>query len=360
MGEFSTRADLETRLRSVARRLIVRQLVRSAFTGVAVAAGVLGLAVVFLDVLPRILFATTGGVFAMLIAAGGGLVAGMAWELRRYRAPSLQEAALALEARLPHDTGALAASLRIVEASAFYRPLLARAAEELKQAEQQPAPLLISTKRLVLIPLMVLAAGVAFAAAASAAPPVDDPELVGADDVAARDTWASVDVGGTRSETDRDAYRKALGMRETAAKLNRAAAVLRNTESTPQQRQDALTTAKKAVEEGGEGTATLTSKDMPDAVPADTPEREALASKLEGAASVMAGSAAKLEPGKPAGTEDSGASGTYDVNRKREDLVRFPVVWQNSSSAEAIAVQTPGRRAMAERAIKALDKRQER
>ncbi|MCB9894659.1 MAG: hypothetical protein H6839_09430 [Planctomycetes bacterium] len=358
---LTSRAELEAELRAVALRLIARQLARAAFTGIAGGAIALGLSVVFLDLLPRLLFATTGGIGSIALGGAAGFLLGVGYELRRYRLPGLQEVALALEARLPHDTGALAAALRVVEGNVFYRPLLARAAEELKQAVRSPAPVLIPTRRLVAVPLLALASGVLFAAVVSAERPVDGGAVAGTEAQGKSDSWSSVDVGGSRAASDRDAYRKALGMKETATQLKRTAAVLRDTAATDEQRNRSLTDARNALKDGGESAPGLAPGDLPDAAPLDAAARAELADKLDAGAAALRGKASALENGKPAGSEDSGKDGTFDTSVKREDLVAMPVIRSAAArSSEAIAAQTPRRRAMAERAIKALNELQER
>jgi hypothetical protein len=342
-------------------RLVLRQLARAAFSGIAAGAVALGLAVVFFDVLPRLLFSATGGAAAMAVAGMAGFIAGVAFELLRSKAPGMHEAALALEARLPHDTGALAAALRVVDSNPFYRPLLARAAEELKQAEQRPGPVLISTRRLTLVPLLALASGIAFAAVVSAERPVGDSAASAGVQEDKRDTWSSVDVGGGRTEADRDAYRKALGMKETAAQLNNSAATLRNPAADTEQRNRALNEAKKAIEDGGEATTGLSPDGLPALAPEDAGEREEIANKLDAAADVLTTAAAGIEAGKVAGTEDSGKGGEFNTDVRREDLVIMPPTPRaESARAETIAAQTPARRALAQRAVKALEQSQEK
>lgn len=357
MNALNTRVELESRLRGVAARLVARQAVRAAFSGLAGAAAALGLGLVFLYLLPRLLFASQAGLPSLLLITLAGFLAGAAWELRRYRTPSLQEAALSLEARLAHDSGALAAALRIPEDSAFAAPVFARAADELRQAQQAPAPLLIPTRKLVLVPLLALAAGVALVAVVGAQPPraADSTPAVG-DTPGVSSDWPGVDTGGSRSAADREALRKALGMKETAAQLNRTAATLRNASSDPAARETALREAKHALGSSESESSGLSAEEIPNVAPDTEANRQALADRLEAAAASLQATAAKLEEDGRSGVADSGKAGDYRPGTPRTELVPFPAVAERASApTESVAAQTPARRALAERAVKALE-----
>jgi hypothetical protein len=362
MNATTTRAELESCLRGVAARLVARQIARTAFSGLAGAAAALGLGVVFLDLLPRLLFAAHAGLLPLLLTACAGFVLTAAWELRRYRAPSLQDAALSLEARLPHDSGALAAALRLPDDSAFAAPVFARAADELQQARQAPAPLLIPTRRLVLVPLLALAAGVALVAVVSAQPPRAAQSLpVVGDTPGSSSDWPGVDTGGTRSTADREAYRKALGLKETATQLNRTAAALRDASANPAARETALKDAKQALAASESESSGLSAEEIPAVAPVTKAEREGLADRLEAAATSMQTAAAKLEQDGRSATTDSGKAGEFKPGKARGELVAFPAVETSESApAEVLAAQTPARRALAERAVKALEGLQNR
>lgn len=362
MNAITSRAELETQLRAEAARLVARQAVRAAFSGLAGGAVALGLGVLFLDALPRMLLATHAGWPWLLLTAVAGAIVGTGWELRRYRAPSLQDAALALEARLAHDSGALAAALKVGENSVFYAPVLARAANELQQARQAPAPLLIPTRKLVLVPALALAAGVALIAVVSIKP-ADARGSSGAAPAANQQgsDWPGVDVGGTRGEADRAAYRKALGMKETAAQLNRTAAVLRDESAGQSARDSALKNAKQALSDAQVNEAGLAAEDFPTAAPVDETERAALAERLEAAAGKLGAAAAELEHGDRTATVDSGKAGEFQPGKARTELVPFPVLTRMPAAAsEAIAAQTPARRDMAVRAVEAFERLQNR
>ncbi|MCA8918591.1 MAG: hypothetical protein KDB32_05900, partial [Planctomycetes bacterium] len=127
MQQTVTRAELESRLKSVAMRLVVRQVIRASVSGVTGAAFGLAVGIVFLDLLPRALFAFSAGGGALAASGVLGFLVGSLLDWRRYKLPTIQDAALALEARLEVDTGALGAALRVDEASSFYRPVIDRA-----------------------------------------------------------------------------------------------------------------------------------------------------------------------------------------------------------------------------------------
>jgi hypothetical protein len=349
---MTTRAQLETRLRASKARLIARQALRSAFTALAGAACGLGLGVVFLELLPRLLFAQSAGLPALMLAAVAGALLGAVWELRRFDVPSLQETALALEARLVQDSGALAAALRVEETDPFFAPLLARAQADLTDAERAPAPVLIRTRRLVLVPLMALASGVAFAAVIAAEPtaPIETATAARGGDAS---KWRDVDIGGGRSQAEIDARRKALGMKEQSATLNRSAATLRDADAAASHPQ-ALRDAKAALESSERALTSMAAEDLPDSVPAEADERAKLANALEAAAGKLSAAAAKA--GVEAGSEDTGKGGEFSGDGQAPVLVPFPrVSGPTEAPVQAHASQTPARREMAARAVKALE-----
>jgi hypothetical protein len=359
MDEMTTRAQLESRLRAFKARLVARQALRCAFSALAGASAGLGLGVVFIELLPRLLFAVSLGVEPLIVAATFGAVAAVVWELRRYRMPSLQDAALALEARLDADTGALAAALRVTETDVFFTPVLQRAGQDLQAAEQAAAPVLIRTKRLILVPLLALASGVAFAVVISAEPPAVSHEKQTAKGGNAR-SWTSIDVGGDRSEADRDAYRKALGMKETAATLNQSAATLRDAAASDDQRNNAVGEAKKALADADSKLTGVTAEELPETTPVTEAERAKLAERIEAAAKGLSTAAAKLEKGE-AGSEDTGNTGDFGKTSVVAELVPFPRVQPaRETPARVIATQTPARRALAGRALAALERLQDK
>ena len=297
----------------------------------------------------------------MLLVSAAGFVVGCGYVLYRYRTPSLQDAALALEARLAHDTGALAAALRVEEGNSFYRPLLANAADELTRAQQCPAPLLITTRGLVVVPLLALVSAVSFAAVVSA-DPVQGVAALNASEQATKGTpWASVDVDGHRSTADRDAYRKALGMKETAAKLTHSAAVLREPGAGEPQLGKALADAREALREAAVAGTELKPEEIPAVAPPDASGKSELADKIDAAASSIRSAATAAEKGTTAGTYDSGGGDKFNPTANRENLVPMPAMQSAvGATAQSIGAQTPQRRALADRAVKALEKRRER
>lgn len=362
MPAVTTRAELESRLRAASMRLVLRQAVRSFFSGVAAAAVALGLAVLFMDLLPRLLFGVTAGAGVLMAISAAGFALGTAGAWRRYRIPTLQETALSLQARLEHDSGALAAVLRVQEADQFLRPLLAQASGALSKAEHAPAPVLISTRRLILVPLLALVAAVGFAAVINSVPPTGTAPLASTPSERKRETWSNIDTGTTRTASDREAYRKALGLEETATTLSQSAATLRDADASAETRQRALDDAREAVADSDSEFSGVSTSDLPDELPAGAEAQAKLADKLERMASGLGAKAQELKEGKAGSTEDSGADGEFKVNGEARDLVPFPVVsiGRSDLAGEALATQTPARRALAERARVAYEKIQNR
>ena len=354
MPGLASRLELETRLKGVAARLVARQFARAGFSALAGAGIALGLGVLFLDLLPRLLFATTAGVLPVAACALGGFVVATVYEFRKFRTPTLQDAALSLESRLEHDTGALGAALRTGEDSAFYRPLLVQAGEDFAQADRAPAPVLISTVRLVAVPLIVLAAGVAFLWVLTAGV----PQAPGGGDEGANESpsaWAPVDIGGGRTAAEQAAYREALGMKETAATLNRSAATLQDASASLEEKTRALRNAEAALAEGKAVSAEMESIDLPGELPDSEADQQALAEKIMQAAAALADAAARIEEG--AATEDTGGNGEFGESTAARELVPFPPPAAIAPRAqEALAVQTPARREMAKRAVAALER----
>ncbi|MBZ0135900.1 MAG: hypothetical protein K8I27_05965 [Planctomycetes bacterium] len=348
---MTTRSELEARLRGVAARLVVRSLARAGFSGLGGAGLGLGLGVLFLDALPRLLFSSTGGVLPVVLCGVAGAIAGAALSLRRFEAPTLHDAALALEARLAHDTGALGAALRVDDSSAFYRPLMAQAGADFVSAAASPAPVLISTSRLVAVSLIALASGVAFAWAVSAGAPAVEGAVTPPDTTAAG--WAPVDIGGGRSEADRAALREVLGLKETAATLNRAATTLRDAGASRPDKQRALEDAKSAISSSD----TATMEILPDELPGDADGQSVLADKLDVIAGELKGRASGIEADGGVATRDSGGDGGFNHDVAPRNLALFTVQTGRSASPRGmLATQTPERRAMAQRAVAALER----
>lgn len=358
MSTIATRAELEARLKRVAKRLLARQFARAAFSGLAGAGIGLGLGVLFLDLLPRFLFGATTGPLAISLAALGGFIAGAAYQFRLFTPPTMHDAALALEARLERDTGALGAALRTVEDSVFYQPLLAQAREDFALAGRSPAPVLIPTARLVIVPLIVLASVVAFAGVISAGM----PQGGGGGDApgsSAASAWAPVDIGGTRTAQDQAALRRALGMKEVAANLSKSAATLRDANATTEQKANALNEAKGALASDAAKSADVEAIEVPDELPTDDAGQEALADKIARVAAGMNGMAKRLEndAGGRQATDDSGRNGEFGENGATRELVPFPKLPEVETAPQrALAVQTPARREMAERAVRTLER----
>ena len=363
MQQTVTRAELESRLKSVAMRLVVRQVVRASVSGVTGAAFGLAVGIVFLDLLPRALFAFSAGGGALAASGMLGFLVGSLLDWRRYKLPTLQDAALALEARLENDTGALAAALRVEEGSSFYRPVITRAAGELRRAQEASAPELLSTRRLVLVPMFALAVGVGVVAVLGMTPPdrvtsIPAPPTEVSD---ARESWNAIDTGRDRTDSDSAAYREAMRMEETATTLKKSAKTLRDAAASSDSKQQALDEARKAVESVGNETVGLAPGDLPDELPADTKDQAVLADKLEGAAAGLSADAARLKADSAATTQDSGTSGDFDVSVSPREFVTLPALKlePGKSTAQSLATQTPARRALAARAVQSLERIQE-
>jgi hypothetical protein len=257
------------------------------------------------------------------------------------------------------DTGALAAALRVAETDAFYVPVLQRAQQDLQVAELAPAPVLIRTRRLVLVPMLALASGIAFAAVISAEQPIAQGTRETARGGKAQ-SWSNIDIAGNRSEADRDAYRAALGMKETAATLNKSAATLRDARASMEQRDEAVGEAKSLLADTDSKLTGMIVGELPDTAPATEVERAKLAERLEAAAKALGRAATKLEKGE-GGTEDSGNTGEFGPAGENVKLVPLPPIEPaRKIPARAIAVQTPARREMAGRAVKALERLQDK
>jgi hypothetical protein len=278
-------------------------------------------------------------------------------EMRRDLIPTQQHTALALESRLPRDSGALAAALRMTEQHAFFAPVLAGAGNDLREAERAKAPVLIRTRKLLLVPLAALASGVALAAAVGIdAPGAASPTIVTPESR----PWTAVDVGGGRSEADREAYRKAQGLREAAATLNESAATLREAAAGAEARAGALRDAKAALARSGSDSAAGTASELPEKAPEDDRSREKLAALLEAAAKGLGSRAAAFEKGGARGSEDFGGTGTFDATGKAAEFIAMPA-WNTTgvAPARAIASQTPARRELASRAVRELESLQD-
>lgn len=355
MHRVATKADLETALRSVARTLAARQLARCGFAGCAGAAAALTVALLFMDLLPRVLFSATAGLAGPLALMLVGFVAGAWFELRRRSLPGVTEAALALQARLPGDAGAMAAVLRIDADHAFYNPLVTRAAKELQAALAAPAPVLIPTSKLVLTPVLVLIGALALAVALTVAAPTET-DLIATDQPVADRAWANIDVASGRSEADHKALQEALGMKQAAASLRDSATTLREASSTDE-KSAALANAREALTDAADrGAATdLKSDDLPATVPDNEAELEALAARLDAAADSLGDAAARIEEGKPAGSRDTAREGDFGADAKVRALVPFTLRLEAAQSPAAVAAQSPARRELAGRAVKSLE-----
>lgn len=354
----ATRAEIETRLRGVSRRLMLRGLARAAFSGLGGASiGVVVSAVLF-EGLPRLLGASSPGVWLLFATGLVGFIVGVFAQRARFGAPGLVDSALAMESRLAHDTGALAASLNLTEDSAFAQPVLTRAESELKQAALRKPPSLLTIRQLIVVPGLMLVGGISLSLAYSAprADPRNQP-VAGVTDARqpAPANWADMDIGGERSDDDRAAYREALGLKETAAKLRDSADVLRDAASAPTDRERAYRQAREAMSaDANTGDAT---REMPDALPDDDREIDDIATRIEDYADTLA-SAADTRLTKSGGRADASTKGEFESDLKPAITTPFPepdIATTSKEMREPTEAQNMARRELATRAVKALE-----
>ncbi|MCC7510437.1 MAG: hypothetical protein IT464_13835 [Planctomycetes bacterium] len=345
----TTSSSLHAQLRVVALRLLARQALRAvaagALTGsVAVLAGVL-----LLVALPLALGAAFESAPLWVLAfALCGFVAGLVGTLRRTRVPGVTDAALALEARLGDDDGALATALQLAETDSFQQPVLKRAGEALGRALRLPAPHVLTTSSLVLAPLLLLAATTTLVWAFG----LDVPAGPGTRPDAAPDTAFSINVQSGRDAGDARTRAEAMGLQKASAAMNKAAQLMRSESATHDQRQGALDEAKRAGEATADTRIQHGAADLPDTAPSSPEERQALATRLENLA-IGAGEKA----GDKGGTGDSGREGGIGSGAVEQRFVPFPVVKRSADEATSeLASQTPERRDFAQRALAALEK----
>ncbi|MBK8206116.1 MAG: hypothetical protein IPK87_04875 [Planctomycetes bacterium] len=349
----TTSVSLHAQLRVVALRLLARQALRAIVTAM-LAGSVTALAgVLLLVALPLALGAAFESAPLWVLAlAIFGFVAGLVAALRRTRVPGVTDAALALEARLGDDDGALATALQLANTDRFHQPVLKRAGEALSRALRLPAPHVLTTSSLVLAPLLLLAATTALVWALG----VDVPAGPGTRPDAAADTAFSINVQSGRDAADAGARAEAMGLQKAAAAMNKAAQLMRSESATHEQRQGALDEAKRAGEAAADTQVQQGAAGLPQTAPSSPEDRQALATRLENLA-MGAGEKAGEKAGDKGGTGDSGKEGEVGSGTVEQRFVPFPVVKRSAAeSTSELASQTPERRDFAKRALAALEK----
>ncbi len=343
-----SRRMLHAQLRKVALRLLARQALRAGMNGVLWGSVFAISGVLLFVVLPRVLaLEFAAGAAAAGLSGVAGFCAGAYRALRRASLPRFEDAALALEARIQGGDGALATALQLRDGDRFETPVLQSASRALTQALGQPAPHLFTLKVLVAAPAAALVAIVALVWALGATPPDTGKSTA----VAASGGSFALDVATTRSDADRVDVAGAMGLKKVAAVLNDAAQTLRAAEASESERQNALDDARQAARTSGDPRLAAAGEELPETVPADAKERENLATRIE----ELAGGAAER-----AGTADqsSRADGGGDLNvaAARSQLVPFPEIERHErGGTNELALQTPERRAMAQRAMAELE-----
>lgn len=334
---------IEAKLASTARRLFLRQVARALPVAVTAAGGVACGLLVLTVLLPRALF--DGGLVSAPTAVVGGLVGGLAallWQMRTLRLPSLVDAALALEARLPQQDASLATLMQAAET--FRAPIIRRAEAELALALAAPGPNLISTRGLLAMPLTVIAA-VALAALCWQTPLAQTSNLMGQPDAPRSAGLGSVNVAAGRDAADAQARAEAMGLQKAATDLADAASALR----TATNQQDANAALDKARAAMGDAKAVAPALDLPPTAPADAAARARLADEMEAAA----GGVRRAAKAKAAGTGGEGGGNSAADSNPEARFVAFPKMnWQAGAEAGGsdLAGQSPARRALAERA----------
>lgn len=345
----TTSMSLQAQLRVVALRLLARQALRAVVAGMLAGSAAALAGVLLLAALPLALGAAFESAPLWVLAlAVCGFVAGVVAALRRTRIPGVTDAALALEARLGDDDGALATALQLADTDRFQQPVLKRAGEALNKALRLPAPHVLTTGSLVLAPLLLLAATTALVWAFG----VDVPSGPGTRADTAADTAFSINVQSSRDAADAGTRAEAMGLQKAAAAMNKAAQVMRSESATHEQRQGALDEAKRAGEAAADAQVQQGAAGLPETAPSSPEERRALAARLENLA-MGAGEKA----GDKGGTGDSGKEGEIGSGTVKQRFVPFPAVKRSAAEATSeLASQTPERRDFAQRALAALEK----
>ncbi|MCC6465646.1 MAG: hypothetical protein IT463_09935 [Planctomycetes bacterium] len=351
----ASRDLLQRELRAAAALLAVRQVLRVGCTAAAIAAAAVAGAWLPVVGLPLLLAGETAPGAGWWLAGAGatGALLGGLHSARRLGWPTLHDAALALENRLISRDGSLATALALHGDAGFAHAVHARALAELAAAKAQPAGPVLTLRQLLLTPVLLLVAGLCLlwqGAADNAATPGTDA----APSAQPAAGWRALDMGGARSAADQAAVREAMGLKETAATLQKAATVLRNATASPEQQAGALAAARAAAE--ALPAHAVTALEIPAQPPAEPAAREALAAELQRAAEAAAATASRLE-GKALGTHDTGAGEAAATTATERVFVPFPRVEAGTGGVtgnDDLAAQSPERRELAARAVRAL------
>ncbi len=345
----TTSVSLHAQLRVVALRLLARQAVRAIVAGMLAGSTMALAGVLLLVALPLALGLAFAYAATWVLALGVcGFIAGLVAALRGTRVPSVTDAALALAGRLGDDDGALATALEMEETDRFQQPVLKRAGEALTQALRLPAPHVLTTRSLVMAPLLMLAATTALVWAFGLdVPPARKPRP----DAAAA-TAFSINIDSSRDASDTGTRAETMGLQKASSAMNKAAQLMRSESATHDQRQSALEDAKKAGENAAQTQMRQGAAGLPETAPSSPAERQALATRLENLA-MGAGEKA----GDKGGTGDSGQGGEVGSGNVEQRFVPFPSVKRGAAGATSeLASQAPERRDFAQRALAALEK----
>jgi hypothetical protein len=343
-----SRQMLHSQLRRVALRLLARQALRACASGILWGSVAAVCGVLLLVVLPNLLaLEFSAGRVVAALGAIGGFATGAYRVLRQNALPGFEDAALALESRLNGGDAALATALQLKDGDRFEAPVLQSASRALAEALGRPAPHVLPLKSLLIAPPAALLAVVALVWGFGVEPPSGGSNA----SQATNSGSFSIDVATTRTAADREAVETALGMKKAAAAMNKAAQTLRSADATESERQAALDDAREAASASGEPKLVSAAAEMPEAAPSTPSEREKLAARME----ALAGNAGDLS-GNTDGSAGAGSGGDLDVTRSRDRLVPFPAIERREGGGTGeLALQTPQRRALAQRAMIELE-----
>ena len=354
------RRGITRKLAKVGNALLRRQALRSLFAALTWSACGMLTALLLLSFLPWLLMGAAPAA-APLISATVALacaIAGAWVSLRGYRPPNEPECALTVEARAEKPVFALSTMVGLRDDDPFAAPLLRCATAELAEAARRPGPHLLRTSRLICGPLLVLAAGVAFVGAMAAPDPAGNAPAAPASE---RPVAASLDLGASRSEADMRALERAMGLREGATRLERAAATIRDSGTRDEEKQAALDSARRELRRAGSGAGSGDGAPLPTDLPRGTAAREELAASIEAAAGTLRTRA--IAAGTRAGTVDTGGDARADPRAdgvaREAGFVAFaaaPPEKRVEAAAKSLAMQSPARRALAQRAERAMSK----
>ncbi len=337
-----SRQHLHSRLRRVALRLTLRQFARATVRGVIWAGACGVLAVGLLVALPLLMGEALD--LAAWVAAGiacVALIVGFLSAAAGTRLPGVSDAALSLQARLRDDDSAIATALQLRQGDYFEAPVLTRAGDALRKALEQPAPHVLRLRELLLAPVAALAVVTALVWAFESRPPVAaSPASADRGSASAFSldlpTGRVPDSGTTGRSTAIAALRDAL---------RDAADALQSTDFN--RANEALESARRAMADASSHDLQQAGQSLPSDVPNDMAGRRELAARIEAIADGLGGA-----EGGEGGTSDSGREGDQPSAMDNTVLVPFPKADRRQGGIAAeIALQSPQRRALAQRAL---------